>query len=138
MEISKTSLKNVDDVIGAELIARNDMRLAMLIVNKALNSYVSPGEIKDYELEEVLPEDVISGNKEVSNIVKACLDKIKAENAYNAIVEAINETVRTAQAAQKSAKIDSLYARDLAVWKIKRLLYKNGDQLPADIPNPED
>ena len=133
MEINKTCCKPLAEIFGG-LESREDMRLAVMLVNRALSVPVRKDEVQDYTLEQVLPEDVRTGNQAVADAVQACLDKIKAENSLNVIQDGVRQAMVAAQRAAKPQLVASVNDRTQAVWNMKRALYVDGDKLPVDPP----
>jgi len=136
MEINKTCCKPLAEVFGG-LETREDMRLAVMLVNRALSVPIRNGEVQDYTLEQVLPPDVLA-NKPVADAVKACLNKIKAENELNTIQENVRQAMVTAQREAKPQLIARVNERTQAVWNMKRALYMEGDKLPVSPPEPDE
>lgn len=132
MEINKTKCKSLSEVFSG-LEEREDMRLTILLVKRALSTPVNEGEVESYTLEQVLPEDVRAMPKVVA-VVQACLYKIKCENDLNAIQAGIRQVLMNAQKAAKEQISAKINERDLAVWDMKRALYLDADKLPELAP----
>jgi len=133
MEINKTKLKDVAEVLGP-VAKRDDMRLAVMLVKRALASRLTEDEVPTYAVEDVLPQDVRDTKPKVVDVVKAALDKLSAENARNDVERQVRSAMRAAQVAAKDARMQAEISRDAAVWKLKRLLYVDGGSFPEAIP----
>lgn len=132
MELNKTQFKPLSEIFG-DLVNRDDMRLAVMLVKRALSFYVSEDEVPDYTLEQVLPADVLT-NLPIKNLVQECLAKIRAENGIMAVKQTVKQAMIDAQQAAKSQLVAKHGERDQAVWNIKRALYVDGNKLPAAPP----
>ena len=137
MELNKAKCKSLDEVFGAA-VSRNDMRLPVMLVRRALGSPILAGEIADYQPEDVLPADILADKPKIVSAVGAALSKLRAENRINAAKQSVQDAIRAAQLAAKEEVRAALQDRDQAVWNMKRAIYITGAELPVDPPTPVD
>jgi len=108
-----------------------------MLVKRSLASRLTEDEVPTYAVEDVLPQDVRDTKPKIVAVVQAALAKLSAENTRNAIEKQVRVALRAAQVAAKDARMQAELDRDLAVWKLKRLLYVDGDTLPETPPDSE-